>query len=272
MSGLDLIDHDDNPDDDGAGAAQGHGTHISGVIVKIAPDSRILPVRVLDGQGRGDVFDLAYGIEWAAKQGADVINLSLGTTDFSPILWESINYVVHEMGVIVVAAAGNSSNDKRHYPAAFANTLSVTAVDEEGKRASFANYGQWVEMAAPGTGITSTIPGPNGTGYGRADGTSMATPFVSGAAVLLREKTPDATRPVIANLLQGSPGYLNDLNPDYQNQLGSMLNVSHALGLRSISVENDGHTETQDTVSEKEISGTESLGTEHILFLPLVKR
>jgi len=284
LPGLDLIDYDDYPDDDGQGVAQGHGTHISGIIAQVAPDSQILPIRVLDGQGRGDTFDLAYAIEWAAEEGADVINLSLGTTDFPPVLWDSINYVVHEMDVVVVAAAGNSNNSKRHYPAAFANTLSVTAVDEQSKRASFANYGHWVNLAAPGTGITSTITGPQGSGYGRADGTSMATPFVSAATLLLHEQTPDATQSQIANRLQQSSSNLNTLNAAYQNQLGSMLDICQALEIedaactrRNAQVNADinpdiNPEEQSDTQTpSQEASATESTEVEYKFFLPLVK-
>jgi len=284
LPGLDLIDGDDYPADDGQGVAQGHGTHISGIIAQVAPDSQILPIRVLDGQGRGDTFDLAYAIEWAAEEGADVINLSLGTTDFPPVLWDAINYVVHEMDVVVVAAAGNSNNSKRHYPAAFANTLSVTAVDEQSKRASFANYGHWVNLAAPGTGITSTITGPQGSGYGRADGTSMATPFVSAAALLLHEQTPDATQSQIANRLQQSSSNLNTLNAAYQNQLGSMLDICQALEIedaactrRNAQVNADinpdiNPEEQSDTQTpSQEASATESTEVEYKFFLPLVK-
>ena len=229
VPGTDLVDDDADPSEVLNGAALGHGTHVAGVIAHIAPDSAILPVRVLDGDGRGELFVLAYAIEWAVQQGADVINLSLGTPYDSEILRAAIDNAVSQ-GVVVVAAAGNENGGVAQYPAAYANVLAVTAVDAENRKADFANYSEWVDIAAPGVGITSTIIGPQGNGFASWSGTSMATSFVSGVAALNRSIYPHlSTEEVYQQMIQNSLD-LNALNPDYQDKIGGLVSALKTLG------------------------------------------
>jgi thermitase len=227
--GRDLVDDDDDPGEEGDGLAWGHGTHVAGIIVQIAPNSTILPVRVLDSNGRGDVFIVAYAIEWAVAQGADVINLSLGTAHDSEVLRKAIRDAA-AAGVIVVAAVGNEGGHTLQYPAAYPETLAVTAVDETNHKADFANYNDWVDIAAPGVGITSTVTGPEGDGYASWSGTSMATPFVSGVAALSRARDQAASSAVIRQQLIENAVDINIFNPDYQDRVGSLLNATEALG------------------------------------------
>lgn len=227
--GRDWVDDDDDPGEEGDGLAWGHGTHVAGIIAQVAPKSTILPVRVLDSNGRGDVFIVAYAIEWAVAQGANVINLSLGTAHDSEVLRKAIRDAA-DAGVIVVAAVGNEGGHTFQYPAAYPETLAVTAVDEMNHKADFANYNDWVDIAAPGVGITSTITGPEGDGYASWSGTSMATPFVSGVAALSRAKDQAASSAAIRQQLIENGVDINILNPDYQNRVGSLLNATEALG------------------------------------------
>ena len=230
LPGLDVVADDTVPQDEGNGLAWGHGTHVAGIIARVAPQSRILPVRVLDTNGRGNTFLLAYAIEWAADHGANVINLSLGTNHDSNVLREAIKQAT-DRGVVVVAAAGNSNQDIPQYPAAYNDVLAVTAVDGQNVKASFANYGHgWVKLAAPGVGITSTIIGPLGSGYASWSGTSMSTAFVSGAAALARQKVARGDVNAIDHLLLSTAGNLDTVNPTYQDELGGLLNVYAALG------------------------------------------
>lgn len=184
------------PDDTGPGLAWGHGTHIAGIVHGIAPGAKIMPIRVLDNQGRGNTFVLAYAIELAVNNGADVISLSLGADCESRILKEMVEVAINE-GVVIVAAAGNEGQIAPQCPASLPGVLSVGAVDENRRRAVWSNYGRWVTLAAPGIGITSTFPlgfasETNATpGYASWSGTSMATPFVAGAAALVIEKRAD---------------------------------------------------------------------------------
>ena len=233
VPGRDLIHFDDIPQDgpepgQPGGLAQGHGTHVSGVIAHIAPESKIMPMRILNVDGRGNTYMLAYAIEWAATNGADVINMSLGTDCLSRILAESL-LDAQAHGVVMVAAAGNSNLDVPQCPAGNPGVLGVTAVDETGKKADFANYGaDWIDLAAPGVGITSTVPVSGSILYGTWSGTSMATPFAAGAAALLRQRLPDAQPQEIADILVGTGTDLDQDNPDYPGKLGHLLNLGAA--------------------------------------------
>jgi thermitase len=233
VPGRDLVHFDDVPQDgpepgQPGGVAQGHGTHISGVIAHIAPESKIMPLRILNVDGRGNTFILAYAIEWAATNGADVINMSLGTDCSSKVLAESV-LNAQAQGVVMVAAAGNSNLDAPQCPAGDPDVIGVTAVDGDDKKADFANYGAgWIDLAAPGVGITSTVPVSGSILYGTWSGTSMATPFAAGAAALLRQRLPDAQPQEIADILVGTGTNLDPYNPDYQGKLGHLLNLGSA--------------------------------------------
>lgn len=228
-SGYDMVADDNAPQDEGDGLGWGHGTHISGIIAQVSPQSQLLPVRVLDTNGRGNIFTLAYAIEWAAQQGADVINLSLGAENDSQVLQDTIANVIAQ-GIIVVAAAGNLDSAAPQYPASYPHVLSVTAVDAAGVKADFASYGvDWVDLAAPGVGITSTMISSLGSGYASWSGTSMAAGFVSGAAALVRHRLPAASVAMIETHFTTHAGNLNSQNPNYTNQLGGLLDVGAAV-------------------------------------------
>jgi len=189
----------------GAEDLNGHGTHVAGTIAQatnngvgvagLAPDATILPVRVLDEDGSGWASDVALGIVYAVDEGADVINLSLGSDEPSRAERAAIRYARnHE--VLVVAAAGNSG-DRTGFPAAYPYAVAVAATGADGRATSYSNVGA-TELAAPGGDLSADIDG-NGFGdgilqetfvdgewgYWFFQGTSMATPHVAGAAALL---------------------------------------------------------------------------------------
>jgi subtilisin family serine protease len=232
LPSLDVIDDDNDPSEEGPGVAWGHGTHVVGTIAAMAPAATILPVRVLDENGRGNTFLLAYAIEWVAKQpGVKVINLSLGTQFDSKILRDVIANVT-KGGIAVVAAAGNNDASQIQYPAGYPGVIAVTAVDDNWLKATFANYGsEWVDMAAPGVNIMSTMINEDGPGYATWSGTSMATAFVSGAAVLVAEKWSAETSDLgsVPAQIVATGVSLDALNPDFYGQLGRQLDVSAAL-------------------------------------------
>ena len=272
VAGWDFVANDADPQDEGPGLGWGHGTHVAGIANKIAPNSKLMPVRVLARNGRGDTIMLALAILWTTSQHADVINMSLGTDFPSLLLREATAYALAE-DVVVVAAAGNSGKSLVQYPAGFDGVLGVTAVDAANKKADFANYGTgWVDFAAPGTGITSTMIGPGGSGYASWNGTSMATAFVSGAAALARQKFPTSTSDTIAQLLQTHAADLNTANPAYANQLGKLLDIGAAVApapdAASTSLPNPG-----PALSDP--SQTPALVTpenQHQIYLPLVEK
>jgi thermitase len=191
-TGYDFVDDDSVPDEafatldrNGDGLVDesaGHGTHVAGIVGLAAPEAQIMPLRVLDASGRGNVFLIAEAVLYAAEQGADVVNLSLGTTRPSTLLAEVISEVTTQRGLIVVAAAGNFSSDEPTYPAAERNVIAVTAVDVNKQRAPFASYGRWVDLAAPGVEIYNAFPIDS---YAYWSGTSMAAPLVAGQTALL---------------------------------------------------------------------------------------
>lgn len=228
VAGYDFVSDDAEPQDQGPGLGWGHGTHIAGIIAHIAPNSNILPLRVLNVDARGDVFTLAYAIKWAVQNGADVINLSLGAESDSTLLRETLEQA-QANGVIIVAAAGNDNTEAVQYPAAYPGIIGVTALDGESNKASFANYGSWVDLAAPGVGITSTIVGPQGSGYAVWSGTSIATAFVSGAAALARQKLPTAAPDEVAQLLTAHAHNIDSTNPEYVDKLGGLLDIGTAV-------------------------------------------
>ncbi|MCL4860784.1 MAG: S8 family serine peptidase [Caldilineaceae bacterium] len=232
IDGWDMVADDPEPQDEGPGNGWGHGTHIAGIILPIAPQSKLLPVRVLNSDGRGNVYTLAYAIEWAVERGAHVLNLSLGTNGNSSVLREVVEQA-RSQGVIVVAAAGNANASTLQYPVGYEGVLGVTALTGDNRKADFANYGAWVDLAAPGVGITSTIVGPNGSGFAVWSGTSMATAFVTGAAALARQHLPDGAETEIAQLLTGHARDVDAPNPGYEGALGRLLNIGDAVAVEA---------------------------------------
>ncbi|MFC7373182.1 S8 family peptidase [Fictibacillus iocasae] len=202
IKGYDYIDNDWDPMD-----LNDHGTHCAGItaaatnnsrgIAGMAPNVSIYAVRVLDANGSGSLSGIANGIYHAADNGAKVISLSLGGPSGSTSLQNAVNYAVSK-GAVVVAAAGNESTSAPSYPAYYSNTIAVAATDSADRLASFSNYGSWVDVAAPGVDILSTVPGGS---YAYMSGTSMATPLVAGVAGLLASqgRTASNIRAAIEN-------------------------------------------------------------------------
>lgn len=176
----------------------GHGTHVAGLVNFFAPKASIIPVRVLGLDNSGVENPIAAGIYWAVDAGADVINLSLGSTsdfnsDYNKSICAAIDFAT-KSNVVVVAASGNSGffDNPEVFPSSCKNVISVAAVNEFLNPAWFSSYDSNVTLAAPGTNIISTVPlskasNFNVTGFSSLSGTSMAAPMVSAATALLLE-------------------------------------------------------------------------------------
>lgn len=209
----------------------GHGTHVAGIVAAVngngigvsgvAPGARILPLRVFPAGGKSKSGDVARAITFAVDSGVKVINLSLGGDTESTVITEAVKYAV-DRNVLVVAAAGNGKEFAApKWPAADDNTIAVTAIDEDFSVANFSQRGDYIDLAAPGVKILSTKTNDfncpqRGTfvaiGYGCLQGTSMAAPFVSGAAALLFSARPQITAAQVRAIListatdLGAPG------------------------------------------------------------------
>jgi subtilisin family serine protease len=194
----------------------GHGTHVTGIVHLVAPEARLLSLRVLNSDGRGNNFRTASAISYATHHGADAINLSLGTPSASVLLRDVVNEAAG-LGVVVVAAAGNLNTIAPQYPAAEACAIAVTSVNAKDKKSSFANYGDWIGVAAPGENIYSAFPVD---GYAWWTGTSMATPFVAGQAALLQSVDRQLTLDEVGRLIGGTARSLDKRNPIYAGLLG----------------------------------------------------
>lgn len=183
----------------------GHGTHVAGTIAAIrdnslgvagiASNATLLNGKVLGDTGSGTCSAVASGMTWAADQGARVISMSLGGGGCTA-QQSAVNYAWNK-GSLVVAAAGNSSTSSPSYPAAYYPTLAVAATDNSDLLASFSNFGSWVEIAAPGESIYSTMTNhrsrlSNSLSYGYLSGTSMATPVVSAIAAMVQVSDSNA--------------------------------------------------------------------------------
>lgn len=198
----------------------GHGTHVAGIVAAIngnglgvsgvAPNARILPLRVFPAQGQSKSSDVARAITFAVDSGVKVINLSLGSDTESIPIRDAVQNAVNK-NVLVVAAAGNfGENGSPKWPAADDNTIAVTAIDENKGIAKFSQRGDYIDLSAPGVNILSTktakftcppSPAAFPAGFGCLQGTSMAAPFISGAAALLFAARPQITAAQVRALL-----------------------------------------------------------------------
>ncbi len=218
---FDVRDIGNNFDDDADGQIDemvGHGTHVSGTILQVAPQARILPVKVLNSDGVGDAFMVTSGIHYAVGQGADVINLSLGSTYDSLAIRNGVEFAASQ-GVVVVAAAGNGDRQQpADYPAATDLPISVAATDAGADKATYSNFHETVDISAPGNDVASTYPGGL---YTTASGTSMATPLVAGSAALMLDRQPNANPDTITAMLKVASGPLSLSDSDLEGLLGA---------------------------------------------------
>jgi subtilisin family serine protease len=159
----------------------GHGTAVAGLVHLVAPDAMIIPLKAFDAEGFSDEWTIMRAIYDAVEMGADVINMSFGSYQRSKIVEEAINRAA-ALGVVFVAAAGNDDDDRPTFPAALENVIAVTSVTAMDTKASFANFGRYVDISGPGQHIVSTYPG----GYCQVSGTSESAPFVSGVVALAK--------------------------------------------------------------------------------------
>jgi serine protease len=253
VAGYDFVNNDADPADD-----NGHGSHVSGTVAQatnngvgvagLAYGAAIMPVKVLDAAGSGYSSDVIDGITWAADNGADVINLSLGSSRGSAAEEAACDYA-EAAGVFVAAAAGNAGRRKAEYPAGYSSVVGVGATDYNNERSYYSNRGSHVEIAAPGG---DTGADENGDGYADGvlqetfdptygfyfwQGTSMATPHVAAAAALLTSM--GATNDEARTILKDTAVDLDAGGWD-QNTGWGLIDAAAAVASFAPPVDNDG--------------------------------
>ncbi len=219
LSGYDFIDDDNYAFDEPGGIASGHGTFVAGVVHLVAPGAQIVSYRVANASGEGEGFSLARAIERAVDDGNDIINISLVLTAEHLAVREAVAYAASQ-GVLVVAAAGNGSDQLPVFPAAEPNALAVAAIDSLLVLADYSSYGSSIDMCAPGSWVYS----PYQTDlYAWWSGTSFATPFVSGEAALLIQRAPHVSLSGLRSAIISTGVSLNPQNPGKDGLMGHGL-------------------------------------------------
>ncbi len=219
----------------------GHGTHVAGTIAQstnngygvagIAYNAKIMPIKVLGANGGGTISDIAEGIKFAADNGADVINMSLGGGGSSRLMQEAIDYA-YRKNVVVIAAAGNANQNSASYPARYPKVIGVSAIDAAGAKAPYSNYGAGVDITAPGGGesggiLQETIDPRSGAAvFQDYKGTSMASPHVAGVAAMIKAAGVEEPAEVLQVLKQSA----QKIKDDPFNHYGAgYLNAGEAL-------------------------------------------
>ncbi|MHC4219037.1 MAG: S8 family serine peptidase [Planctomycetota bacterium] len=216
----------DPDDNDTSDVCISHGTHVAGIAAANADNTvgiagvdwscRIMPVRVLNSCTGPESY-VAEGIIWATDNGADVINMSLQYGGGTQLLHDAILYA-YAQGKVMIAASGNNSacsTPNVKYPAKWPETIAVAAFNNQDERASFSNCGPELDMSGPGDDVWSL---KNSTQYQFLDGTSMATPHVSGVVCLMKAIDSDLTPDEIKLILQNTSVDIGD--PGFDNETG----------------------------------------------------
>ncbi len=229
--GYDFGSNDPDPMDD-----HGHGTHVAGTVaaaanamgvIGVAPEAKVMALKFLSSNGAGSILGAIKAIDYARQMGASVINASWGGTGLSTLLGEAIADYINAGGIFI-AAAGNlgvNNDEVGHYPSNFVGVLSVAAVDYDGKLTYFSNYGQAVDVAAPGYNIYSTVPGGS---YATLSGTSMAAPHVSGLAAIIKSEHPEFSSDDVLNMIV--QGKVMKSIAGKSTGSNMIINVARALG------------------------------------------
>jgi len=223
--GYDFINDDNDAFDD-----HGHGTICAGIaagvtnnqlgIAGVSWESKIVPIKCFSNTGIGYEEDIVSAIYHCVNKGVNIISMSWGSYNPSNLIKDALDYA-HEQNIILVAAAGNYDSNRLYYPACYDSVISVAATDQIDQKASFSNFGSWVDIAAPGVDIYSTRPDNSYSSY---NGTSFSCPIIAGVAALVLSKyptiNPDELRTIVSNSFD---------NIDMLDYINGRINVKTAL-------------------------------------------
>jgi len=203
----------------------GHGTMVAGLVRWVAPAAMIMPLRVFDEWGQGNLGDIVRAIYYAVDNGADVINMSFSTETHSTELLEAVNYA-HQNGVVMISSAGNEGKGKPTYPAALGNVISVASTDHSDVQSDFTNWSPaHVTLAATGEALITTFPGG---GYAAASGTSFSAAVVAGTIALLHDANGGSMIPV--NFFQAAQALTASAVDVANHKLGAgRTDIDHAM-------------------------------------------
>lgn len=233
VNGYDVADNqfDPSPPTNAFDGQFSHGTHVAGIacaatdngvgIAGLGFNCKIMAVKTKRSASLNSRnLDAPYeGVAYAIAAGADVINMSWGSP-FASETGQLLMDAAHEQGIVLVAAAGNDNSQNTFYPAAYNHVISVAATDQSDSKASFSNYGDWIDIAAPGVGILSTTSGSDDE-YDSFSGTSMASPLVAGLVGLVLSVSPDMSPERVEECLKSSSSDLDNQNSGFAGLLGA---------------------------------------------------
>ncbi len=229
--GYDAADRDGDPTPPAGGAAAFvHGSHCAGIssantdnatgIASIGYNVSIMSVKATRDDTDGNSLSAAFeGVDYALTAGADIVSMSFGSSS-TLLTWDVIINQAQSQGVLLVAAAGNDNSSDLQYPAAYPYVMSVGATDQNDARASFSNYGETIDLMAPGQGILSLFFQSNSS-YGTLSGTSMATPMVAGLAGLVLSYDSSLSVQELKDILTGGCDNIDAQNPGFEDGIGA---------------------------------------------------
>lgn len=237
-----ILGYDFVNDDSAAWDDNGHGTAIAGVIGAIGDNregiagvdwqSKLMPLKVVDGDGIGTYYDVARGIIYAADHNARIINLSIGGYAYSYALKDAIDYAL-EKGCLLVAAVGNDGINTPMYPAAYEGVIGAAATDSQDRIDKNSNYGDFVDLAAPGLSIYTTEPEGR---YGYNSGSSLACSHTSGLIGLILSSQPSLSRDRVEGILYNSSDYIREDKSYGHGRINAYRALLAAKGIENIDI------------------------------------
>ena len=237
-NGYDVADNDNNPNPPNTNLD--HGTHVAGIsgaqtnnnigVASIGFGISIMPVKATrDNNFNGTINNAYDGVYYAALNGADIINCSWGSSNFSNTNYNIIQ-MAQNQGSIIVASAGNSNQNlasNPRYPSCYNGVVCVANTTQSDAKRGSSCYGSRVDISAPGSSILSTIPFNN---YGTKSGTSMSAPMVAGLLGLMKSFSPNSTNEQLISCMKSASDNIDAINPSYAGLLGNgRINAYNAL-------------------------------------------